>query len=263
MFAEFLKKNEFFDQYMDMFAIRFTVGNLEMEDANTDIADKKRLIEFYNNKTAFTGLIKKNPDTISPYDAIDVAYIINNGCHSKNFRRTQVDVKKAKKFFPVPAYEVPSKMYSLFNAYYNIWCDLPIYEREARFHIEFVRLQPFEDGNKRTARIITSFNLCKQNKAPIIINGKETDEYFKYIDDYDVEGLTNFFEKKSREELDSMIELLERICGNQINSNETENSADISVFSVISQTNLLACYSDINSYKLILKKDNKKVNPED
>lgn len=43
------------------------------------------------------------------------------------------------------------------------------YEREAKFHIEFERIHPFEDGNGRTGRIITNAHLLHNNFAPIII----------------------------------------------------------------------------------------------
>ena len=33
-----------------------------------------------------------------------------------------------------------------------------IYEREALFHIGLMRIHPFEDGNKRTAKIIMNAN---------------------------------------------------------------------------------------------------------
>ena len=98
-------------------------------------------------------------------------------------------------------------VYSAFDSYHNIWLNLDTYEREARLHIELVRIQPFEDGNKRAARILTNFNLCYQNKAPVIITGSETDEYFGYIDDYDVEGMRKFLDKKSHEELNIMMDL--------------------------------------------------------
>ena len=137
MFAEFLKQNEFYQKYMQLFTFRFTVGNLEMEDSKTEITDSNRAIEMYNNMNAFMDLIERNPDKLTPFDVIETADLVNKDIEffQKGYRKTQVDVKKAKYFFPVPAREVPSKMYALFNAYNNIWCDLPAYEKEARFNI--------------------------------------------------------------------------------------------------------------------------------
>ncbi len=53
MFTEFLTKNEFSDKYIQLFTIRFTIGNLEMEDEKTEITIPERSIEMYNNMNAF------------------------------------------------------------------------------------------------------------------------------------------------------------------------------------------------------------------
>ena len=215
MFAEFLNKDEFYRKYMNLFASRFAIGNLEMENPKMSASNSTRTIEMYNNMNAFMNLIEQNKDRITPTDIMDVADEVNRNINffSRGFRRTQVEVRKAENFTPPPACEVYERMYALCDAYNNIWDMLPTYEREARFHMDLVRIQPFEDGNKRTARILTSFNLCKQNKAPIVIGMDENDEYFDYIDKYDIEGFTKFLEKKSKEELEVMLALYKSICG--------------------------------------------------
>lgn len=224
MFAEFLNRDEFYKQYMQILATRMAIGNMEMEDENVDLTSSSRTIEIYNYMKSFITLVEANIDKLSPYDIATVAEMINKNINffDKGFRKTQVDVKRAKNFFPPTPKEVIPRVYSLIDSYYNIWCDLPIYEKEARFHIELVRIQPFEDGNKRTARIITNYNLCKQNKAPVIIDGKETDLYFSFIDDYNIDGFAKFLKEKSFEELETMMRLYETICGDS-NFNE-ENS---------------------------------------
>lgn len=261
MFAEFLVQNEFFERYIQLFTTRFTIGNLEMEDSKTKVTTPSRALEMYSNMDAFLNLIKENPDRISPYDLIEVAYTINKGEYPKGYRKTQVDVKCAKHFFPISARNVPEAIYSLFNAYHNIWSDLDIYEREARFHIELVRIQPFEDGNKRTARIITNYNLCKNNKAPIVIGGEQTDEYFRCIDEYDVEALTELFRKNSKEELDVMMDLYKQICGDKIipvkGINNKEDMAISSLVNEVKEENLSSNTTDLsNVHKLqYLKED--------
>ncbi len=213
MFLEFITVNQFKSIYLQLLVTRFTIGNLEMEDKNTDLASSKRSMELYTNMKAFSDIVEKNPNKISPYDLIDIAHTVNGEIYDRGFRKTQVSVKKAKKFTPLAAKRIPEAIYSLFDAYHNIWNDLNVYEREAKLHIELVRMQPFEDGNKRTARILTNFNLLKNNKAPIVITEDQTEEYFKYIDEYDVESLAKLFRKNSIEELEVMMNLFEKICG--------------------------------------------------
>lgn len=233
MFLEFMTINKFREIYMQLFVTRFTIGNLEMEDNKTDIASSKRSIELYTNMAAFNDLIEKNPDKISPYDLIDVAYTVNDGIYDRGFRKTQVSVKKAKNFNPIAANRIPEAIYSVFNSYHNIWNDLDIYVREAKLHIELVRMQPFEDGNKRSARILTNFNLLKNNKAPIVISDNQTEEYFKYIDNYDVESLAKLFRKNSIEELDVMMNLFEKVCGCIDITNRECEDTDIKLYKFV------------------------------
>lgn len=235
MFAEFLTKNEFFEKYMQLFATRFTMGSLRVEDSKTDLTSRKRAIEIYNNMEAFMNLIRKNPDKLSPYDVIDTAEIVNKNLNyfDRGFRKIAVEVRGAP-FVPIDAKYVTPEMYNLFDCYYNIWNILPEYEREARFHIKYIHIHPFEDGNGRTGRIITNYNLCKSNKAPIVINSRERNKYFSYINNNDVDSLADFFEKKSKEELEVMLDLCKTICGDNLYDEQvSENDEDVRIYTLV------------------------------
>ena len=67
------------------------------------------------------------------------------------------------------------------------------YEREAKFHIEFERIHPFEDGNGRTGRIITNAHLLHNNLAPIIITSSMKNIYLNCISNRDYQTLGNLF----------------------------------------------------------------------
>jgi Fic family protein len=97
-----------------------------------------------------------------------------------------------------------------------VWNNLNVYEKEARLHIELVRMQPFEDGNKRTARILTAYNLIYQNRAPILIPATYLEEYFKYIDNYDVDKLAKMFKESSNQEFLAMLNLYSSINGDSL-----------------------------------------------
>lgn len=228
MITKFFNNNTFKNAYLQLFITRFTIGNLEMEDKYTELTSPNRSVELYTNMQAMQKILDSNPKKVSPFDLIEVADIVNNGCYTKGFRHTQVDVKSAKNFFPINPKQLPQAIYSLFNAYHNIWTDLDIFEKEAKFHIELVRLQPFEDGNKRSARILTSYNLLKSDNAPIVISESQTDEYFKYIDEYDVQGMANLFRKSSEDELSVMNELAFNI-GVNLDDVPTDDS-DIKIY---------------------------------
>ena len=211
MFAEFLKKDDFYHLYIKRYATKMASTNLDMEEQEANKTLHNKTVNMYENIISFINLINKNQN-ITPFDLIEVANDINkNQGINKGFRKTQVEIKKAS-FFPIAAYMVPQAIYALFDNYYTTWDNLDVYEKEAMFHINLVRIQPFEDGNKRTARIITNYNLCKQNRAPIIITKQEIDEYWQYINNYDIEGFTKFLRKKSRQEFEEMLDLYQKNC---------------------------------------------------
>lgn len=64
-----------------------------------------------------------------------------------------------------------------------------ICEREAKFHIEFERIHPFEDGNGRTGRIIINKNLIHNGLAPIYITPAMRETYLSAINNYDYKKL--------------------------------------------------------------------------
>ena len=78
-------------------------------------------------------------------------------------------------------------LYALIDNYYNVWNLLDPFLREAMFHINFMRIHPFEDGNKRCAKIILASNLLKSFCAPIIITEEDTKEYYEFINNCDYE----------------------------------------------------------------------------
>ncbi len=121
-------------------------------------------------------------------------------------------------FETCPKELVPIKMQELVHKYNTEWAlDIPafdfdmdfdtpeekeqakeayiraFYEREAKFHIEFERIYPFEDGNGRTGRIITNAHLLHNNLAPIIITSSMKNIYLNCISNRDYQTLGNLF----------------------------------------------------------------------
>jgi Fic family protein len=68
------------------------------------------------------------------------------------------------------------------------------------FHLQFLIIHPFSDGNGRTARIITATNLLKQGLLPGIITNENKKEYCKIIETRDPNMLAQFFEELSFKE---------------------------------------------------------------
>lgn len=55
-------------------------------------------------------------------------------------------------------------------------------ERAARLHVDFVKIHPFADGNGRTARLLTNFDLMQSGYQPAIIKATERLAYYEALD---------------------------------------------------------------------------------
>ncbi|MCF8460676.1 MAG: Fic family protein [Flavobacteriales bacterium] len=58
----------------------------------------------------------------------------------------------------------------------------------AKFHLWFVSIHPFYDGNGRTARLLTNLFLISQGFPPIIIKTDEKEKYNRYLADVQAYG---------------------------------------------------------------------------
>lgn len=88
----------------------------------------------------------------------------------------------------------------LLDYYNNQWSKLDPYQREALFNFYFIRIHPYEDGNRRTSRLILNFNLLRQGLAPVIITDDLSEIYYKCIKDADVDSLTELFRNQAVKE---------------------------------------------------------------
>lgn len=160
-------------------------------------------------------------DKIYPHHIQQTAFLINEPeGFSYGYRKTAVEINREVSFKPALAREIPSKMMSLLDSYHNIWNFRDPFEREALLHIGIVKIQPFEDGNKRTAQLVTGFNLLKSGYAPMLISQQDKDRYIQYIDEDDVIGFAKFMKENSNLELEHIMELYNEYDGEKENQTE-------------------------------------------
>lgn len=101
-----------------------------------------------------------------------------------------------EKFEFVPPNEVPEQMHILIN-WLNTQRDLIINESETalhpvllafHFHLRYVSIHPFHDGNGRTARIFTNLILISFGYPPVIIEIEKKNIYNQYLADIQAYG---------------------------------------------------------------------------
>ena len=95
-----------------------------------------------------------------------------------------------------PPEEVAEKMHQLINWYgaelekieQNKKDALHIVIMALEFHIRYVSIHPFFDGNGRNARILMNFILISNDFPPIIVKNEEKDPYGQYLADVQIYG---------------------------------------------------------------------------
>ena len=154
-------------------------------------------------------LIKKVANTINKH-----AMFIKN-----DYRTLDNDVVLGNKLKIEKAQNIEECMKKLLNKYYTEWDKLDVFQREALFQMEFIRIHPFEDGNGRTSRLLLNYNLIRQGHAPVLLKEEDREEYFKAMDRQDTQWLRLTFEKNSLKEkklIDDSIQEFERIRDSKI-----------------------------------------------
>ena len=89
----------------------------------------------------------------------------------------------------------PNDIFIIYN-----YDEQDIFKKIARYHIEFERIYPFEDGNGRTGRLIINYDLIKDNLPPVVIAKDDRVKYFELLRNKDVENLGNWLKELSDEE---------------------------------------------------------------
>lgn len=164
-------------------------------------------------------------EDISASEIIKINNIVNNSNVDKveGFKKTNNDIFGAS-FTPVDKMMVPREIQKLLFEYKNGFGEeildpnepgisydervnriYKIFEREAKFHIRFERIHPFNDGNGRTGRILMNYNLLKQGMAPVLITNFMSRDYKKYINDFNVEELTKMLLSSSSQQMTTWV----------------------------------------------------------
>ena len=140
--------------YAETYAILWNDNSLQVT------ATARELYEAINHKYALSLALEEMQVPLSERLVKRIAQAINKNINEiGGYRTISVLIRGAEHLPPKPN-QVNQLMMQLVHEY-NHADDVDPYLREARFHIRFERIHPFEDGNGRTGRILVNRGLLQ------------------------------------------------------------------------------------------------------
>lgn len=179
--------------YAETYAILWNDNSLKVT------ATARELYEAINHKYAQDRALRNLEAPLSERLIKEIAQAINrNNNEIGGYRTVSVLIRGAEHIPPKPNQINQLMMQLVYERNHDEHADS--FEREARFHIRFERIHPFEDGNGRTGRILVNRGLLKAGLAPVVIPFERRADYLAMLADGDGEGLAAMFRELSRNE---------------------------------------------------------------
>ena len=174
--------------YAETYAILYNDNSFKIEGK-----EPREIYEAINHKNALE-LVFSNLKSQEPFDERFIKKLnetINRNIKdTEGYRKVQVFIRGSEHIPPEPA-KIPNLMnYFVYN--YN------------KYHIDFERIHPFEDGNGRTGRLLINYELIKNNLAPAVIEKDDRVKYFEFLKNVDYTGLAQWIRDLSTNENDRM-----------------------------------------------------------
>ena len=167
--------------YFETYAILFS---------KDEIINKRRAREIYeaiNLKYAIDYVMRNSNKDISLDMIIKIATFINKNINKiDNFREDYVRIKGSQ-HIPPSHLEIRHRLMEVLYKYCYSSEDIDI--KIARFHIDFERIHPFQDGNGRTGRVLIFKEYINNGLLPPVITVEQRTDYMNLLENYDIEGM--------------------------------------------------------------------------
>lgn len=179
--------------YAETYAILWNDNSLKVTTT------ARELYEAINHKYALAAAVERMEDSLSERLIKAIARNINRNISDiDDYRHGRVVIRGAE-HLPPAANQVNQLMMQLVWEYNHDEGGDP-FLREARFHVRFERVHPFEDGNGRTGRILVNRGLMRAGLAPVVILVEERAAYMDLLARSDYDGLAAMLRRLSEAE---------------------------------------------------------------
>lgn len=179
--------------YAETYAVLWNDNSLKVS------ATARELHEAINHKYALDVAARDIDAPLTERLIKRVAKSINRSINEiDGYRKAAVFIRGAEHLPPEPN-QVNQLMMRLVHEYNHDDVENP-FLREARFHIRFERIHPFEDGNGRTGRILINRGLMRSALAPAVIPIEDRSAYMELLAKGDAEGLAGMLGRLSEVE---------------------------------------------------------------
>ncbi|MEG0989562.1 MAG: Fic family protein [Gordonibacter sp.] len=183
--------------YAETYAILWNDNSL------TVTATARELYEAINHKYALGLAIEGVEDPLSERLIKEVTLAINKNISEIGGYRTVSVMIRGAEYLPPKPNQINQLMMQLVHEYSHE-DDLDAFAREARFHVRFERIHPFEDGNGCTGRILVNQGLMREDLAPVVIPFGRRAEYLAMLAEGDTDALAQMFRELSQLEEERM-----------------------------------------------------------
>ena len=185
--------------YAETYAILYNDNSFKIEGK-----EPREIYEAINHKSALE-LVFKNSNNDDSFDERFIKRlneIINRNINdTEGYRTVQVFISGSEHIPPAPE-KVPNLMdYFVYNYSHD---EQDVFAKIARYHIEFEKIHPFEDGNGRTGRLLINYELLKNNLPPVVISKDDRVKYFEFLRNNDSTGFAQWLRDLSNAEDERM-----------------------------------------------------------
>ena len=185
--------------YAETYAILYNDNSFKIEGK-----EPREIYEAINHKKALE-LVFKNLQNDDGFDERFIKKLnetINRDIKdTEGYRPVQVYIRGSEHIPPAPE-KIPNLMtYFVYNYNHD---EEDIFTKIARYHIEFEKIHPFEDGNGRTGRLLLNYELLKNDIPPVVISKEDRVKYFEFLRKNDSTGLAEWLRDLSTEEKERM-----------------------------------------------------------